>query len=63
MLWAKALEGPNNSSQKFQREDITTQVTQDLGHGESWPFGEWPYVHRTWTPLANGAQETMNHDV
>lgn len=26
VLWAKVLEGPNNSAQKFQREDITAQV-------------------------------------
>lgn len=27
VLWAKALEGPNNSAQKFQGEDITGRVT------------------------------------
>lgn len=39
--WAKALEGPNDAAQKFQREDITAQVIQEQGHKERRPFGEW----------------------
>lgn len=34
VLWAKALEGPDNSAQKFQREDVPAQGTQELGPGE-----------------------------